>query len=410
MGQSDEINVHVVTRKGLNFYLRYTDPVDGRRHEKNSGTRNMRTAQRAAGVWQAELNASGGAVSLITEWQEFRENFVEQYVAERSDNYSKNIAATFSAIESLMKPDRLSRITTKWLNRFRTAVRKKGNSAATLHKYMQHLRTALKWAHDQEYLKSVPKFPKEQRQASKGKKLMKGRPVTREEFERMLAAVRNTLAISNRPTEQQLETTDHAEQSLKHLLNGLWLSGLRIGEALSLTWDQWADGIRIEIDSDGDVFLLIDGADQKSGDAQLYPVVDDFAELLLKTPPEERSGYVFNPCRSRGPSRRVDTVSDWIVAIGEKANVKVDTRKNRATRKTETVYASAHDLRRSFGFRWSLVVEAIVLRDLMRHASVETTEQFYVGIQAKRMLEHIRSRKKASEVNGEVNEPDRRSV
>ena len=402
MAQNDDITVHVVKRKGLNLYLRYTDPVDGRRHEKNSGTRSMKCAQRAAGVWQAELNADGFVTERITEWEEFREDFFDNYVAERSRSYSRTISSTFNVIDELMRPDKLNRITTQWIKRFRTIARKQGRSPATLHKYMQHLRTALKWAHDQDYLKAVPKFPTEQRKANKGKKLMKGRPITLEEFDRMMDATRGTLKSPRKPTENQLQAIDAAERALKHLIEGLWLSGLRLGEALSLTWDQWADGIRVETDPDGDMFLLIDGTDQKSGEPQLYPVVDDFADFLLQTPEEDRTGFVFSPFRTRGiVSRRVDSVSDWIVAIGRKAGVKVDTRRNRRTGKDEPVYASAHDLRRSFGFRWALVVESLVLRDLMRHSSVETTEQYYVGVQAKRMLKHIRSRTRAAEVNGD---------
>ena len=62
------------------------------------------------------------------------------------------------------------------------------------------------------------------------------------------------------------------------------------------------------------------------------------------------------------------------------------------------VYASAHDLRRSFGDRWARIVEPMVLRDLMRHASVVTTEQYYVGINAKKTLKHLREAKQRSEV------------
>lgn len=142
-----------------------------------------------------------------------------------------------------------------------------------------------------------------------------------------------------------------------------------------------------------------DADDQKNGKAQLYPVVDDFAEFLVQTPPEARHGFVFNPFRVRGSiSRRVDTVSNWIVAIGRKAGVQVDTRRSRRTGKPEPVFASAHDLRRSFGFRWALILEANVLKELMRHSSVDTTLQYYVGIQAKRMLAHIRDK-----VNQQVN-------
>jgi len=44
--------------------------------------------------------------------------------------------------------------------------------------------------------------------------------------------------------------------------------------------------------------------------------------------------------------------------------------------------ASAHDLRRAFNARWSRKVNSMVLKELMRHASVTTTEKYYVGIQS----------------------------
>lgn len=47
-------------------------------------------------------------------------------------------------------------------------------------------------------------------------------------------------------------------------------------------------------------------------------------------------------------------------------------------------YASAHDLRRSFGCRWSRRVIPPLLQELMRHESIETTMQYYVGADAQR--------------------------
>ncbi len=41
-------------------------------------------------------------------------------------------------------------------------------------------------------------------------------------------------------------------------------------------------------------------------------------------------------------------------------------------------YASAHDLRRSFGQRWAARVMPTVLMELMRHESIETTLKYYV--------------------------------
>lgn len=41
-------------------------------------------------------------------------------------------------------------------------------------------------------------------------------------------------------------------------------------------------------------------------------------------------------------------------------------------------FASAHDLRRAFGNRWAAKVMPVVLQQLMRHESIETTLKYYV--------------------------------
>jgi hypothetical protein len=56
-----------------------------------------------------------------------------------------------------------------------------------------------------------------------------------------------------------------------------------------------------------------------------------------------------------------------------------------AGRVSPTKHASAHDLRRSFGFRWAVRVMPIVLQKLMRHASIDTTLKYYVGNDAREM-------------------------
>ena len=45
-------------------------------------------------------------------------------------------------------------------------------------------------------------------------------------------------------------------------------------------------------------------------------------------------------------------------------------------------YATAHDLRRSFGTRWAKRVMPAVLQRLMRHAEIATTMKYYVTMDA----------------------------
>ena len=266
----------------------------------------------------------------------------------------------FNVVEDTMKPDNLRRITPQWLTTLQRRLLDAGREPATVESICRHLKAALNWAKEQNIIQQVPRFPRLNKVRTA--KQMKGRPITAEEFERMLQTV-----------EKALKPRQHT--SFKFLLNGLWLSGLRLGEALSLTWDQWADGIRVDM-SGRYIKLLIPLEAEKGGQDRTYPVTPDFSEFLRAVPPAERVGLVFNPIMHRGECHRIDTVSKAIVGIGEAANIKVD------EKHAEAVFASAHDLRRAFGFRWSRKVNSMVLKELMRHASVTTTEKFYVGIQA----------------------------
>ena len=63
-----------------------------------------------------------------------------------------------------------------------------------------------------------------------------------------------------------------------------------------------------------------------------------------------------------------------ISAIGKAGGVKVNTSPSGKVK-----FASAHDLRRSFGERWSTKVMPQVLMVLMRHENIETTMRYYVG-------------------------------
>lgn len=396
---SDGIVVTVVDRGRTYLYLRYIDPVDGKTREKSSGLSDWKAAERAAWKWQEELNSGGGVHVGVMKWEAFRLEFTTQYLSNWSDRYAQNVEGSLNVIQELMSPDTLTRINDAWVSRFHLLAKNRGVSSSTVKKYFQHLQTALNWAKERGYIKTVPMVSKRVKATTKGAKLMKGRPITGEEFDRMLEAVRPALlaevaektahkpsgAVKRAPRAVNEVVVVEAEASLRYLLRGLWLSGLRLGEALSLTWDQWADGIRVRVDGKRDVCLMIDGENQKNRKTQVYPVVDEFGEFLLETPEDERAGFVFNPMGINGRvSRRVDTVSNWIVEIGKEAGIKVD-EKDEAEK-----FASAHDLRRAFGTRWAKIVPPGLLQQLMRHASIETTMSYYVSITARDTMDEIR--------------------
>ncbi len=86
---------------------------------------------------------------------------------------------------------------------------------------------------------------------------------------------------------------------------------------------------------------------EKGNRDRVLPITPDFAEFLLATPADQRRGPVFRPLMPSGNRANAKDAGRMIAMIGELARVVVHT--NPKTGKVK--YASAHDLRRSFGTR-----------------------------------------------------------
>jgi integrase len=140
--------------------------------------------------------------------------------------------------------------------------------------------------------------------------------------------------------------------------------------------------------------LRVDASAEKANTHRLLPMAPEFAELLATVPAAQRRGRVFQPLDKHALpySATRDSIGPIISAIGEKAGIIVGQRtKADADGKAVTVpkFASAHDLRRSFGFRWSRRVMPPVLKELMRHTEIATTMKFYVGVNAQATADEL---------------------
>jgi integrase len=196
--------------------------------------------------------------------------------------------------------------------------------------------------------------------------MLGGRPITAEEFERMLPAVPKA-----RKKDPDVWT---------RYLTGLWLSGLRLEESTVLSWDLESP-FAVDLSGRHPRFRIYAEAEKGNRD-RLLPMTPDFAEWLLPTPEVERDGRVFklNGVKTGTPitPKRVSRI---ITKIGKKAGVVVN--------KAEGKFASAHDLRRTFGTRWARKVMPAVLRQLMRHSSIETTMAYYVDLDADAVADEL---------------------
>jgi len=149
-----------------------------------------------------------------------------------------------------------------------------------------------------------------------------------------------------------------------HILHGIWLGGFRRSEIPIVSWD-WSAPMSLQVSDPPHLKITIEG--DKKGADYFAPVAPDFVEYMCnRTPPDDRKGRIF----------RVDYEPDWIgrtiSRFGEHAGIIVN---------DEGKTATAHDLRRSFGTRWAKRVrEPLHLKELMRHANIETTMKYYVDI------------------------------
>src|SRR5690606_24976349 len=106
--------------------------------------------------------------------------------------------------------------------RFQASLIDEGMKPTTLASHLRSIMAAFSWAVRKGLMVKAPDvdMPK----AANGlDRSMRGRPITGEELDRMVAKVADV---------RKLEA-----EKWKRLLRGLWLSGLRLGEALALSWD-----------------------------------------------------------------------------------------------------------------------------------------------------------------------------
>ena len=381
----NDIKVNVIDRGRKFFYLRYVDPTTGSPVEKSSGCTTRKEANKAAGKWEAELREGRYKAPSKVTWTDFRKRYEDEVLPGLKDTTGLKVSGVFEAVERIISPGKLSALTAGRISKLvqvlraeetevdvifksvdengkKTSEKRKETvvvkrAESTIKGHLGSLKAALNWAKRVGMLNEVPSIEMPKR--AKGSKMMKGRPVTGEEFDRMIEKVPEVCG----------EATADA---WRWFLRGLWWSGLRLEESLNLWWDSDA-GLTVDL-SGRRPMLRIPAESEKGNQDRLLPIAPEFAEMLLAVPTGERTGLVF-----KLPFTRKDTVSKVISEIGEKAGVKVNSKPTADPTSPKIKYASAHDLRRSFGERWAARIMPQLLMQLMRHEAIETTMKYYVG-------------------------------
>jgi integrase len=264
------------------------------------------------------------------------------------------------------------------MSKFAAECRKEGMKDTTLAHHLRHIKAATRWAVKLGLMAKAPSIEMPKR--AKGQSQARSRAITTEEYERVLLAI------------PKARPTDAAQWN--RYIEGLWLSGLRRSEALALTWDQ--DGVFCAHLGEKRPVFIIRSEGQKSGRAETCPMAPDFGAWLLAVPEAERTGPVFRLTGQGGLPMLGHRVGQIVERIGKAAKVKVGTRTKREKREdgetvtvTVPVFAGCHSYRRGFGSKWARRVAPSVLKRLMRHASIATTEGYYVHLDASDVADEL---------------------
>src|SRR5262245_588607 len=223
---SEEIKVHVVKYPDrANYVMRYLDPFTNKQVQRSTGTTIKRDAEKEAGKWEAELNEGRYRKLSRTTWDEFIELYESDKLAALADASGEAATTALNHVKRVINPIRLREMTTARVGELQRSLRSEGMRETTIATHLRQLKAALRWAVRYGYLRTVPEIEMPQR--AKGiSQAARSRPVTGEELDRMIAKV---------PSVRKREP-----EKWKQLLRGLNLSGLRLGEALALSWDDGA--------------------------------------------------------------------------------------------------------------------------------------------------------------------------
>lgn len=273
-----------------------------------------------------------------------------------AENYRGSMNAILDKFHRWARINHISEVTPSKGRRWIALLREEGLSPSTIRSYWRHITAFLSVAADDGLLKTIPRIRLPKLDTTS---LAKGRAINLEEFERMKEAAKKV-----RP---------NGHEQLVFLLDGLWLSGLRIGEAHRLTWQESG----FCLDMVGRPKFVI--SEQKNKRRQLLPMVPDFAEVLHQVSGMKRHGFVFKIDKASGERMSLRQLEKIVSACGEKANIRINGSKT----------ASAHDLRRSFATRWAERVLPQVLQKLMRHSDITTTLKYYANIDAERIADQL---------------------
>ena len=371
----DRFRVTVIAPKRLARYQ--LKIVDTRTNESRTqmttverGRRNRRRADREAAELQQLLNAGAGCLPSRVTWDQFRDRVEADFLPGRAASTQAAYSGILNSYENRNKPALMRDVDSAALKSYCIRLRKEGYPEATVQKHVRHLRGVFNWACSEGLLTEVPSKPPQPPERRGEAMKAKGRPLSRDEVKAYIDAIPKVFS-------------GEREDQIRQLVSGILVTGFRLGDALRATWDQTGDVFPLFRVGREPVWFFTDA--QKNRRDEEIAMLSSCIDFLSKTPESQRVGWIF---RLEGATGRLTetSVSKMLTKVGKASGVLVAPP---SLRTGKPKYASAHDLRRTFGQEWSLKVVPAILKHLMRHRSHLTTDRFYLGAGAQEVAAHL---------------------
>jgi len=293
--------------------LKFYCPIRGKRIRKNCGTRDRREARRIQRECRERLLngkyvASGGAITkadtlqvcnpvAISSTGKSWQDAVDQYRVKFKGRSIAHVVSRLSLAERIFENQRRamgqpaglslqSVLTDEGIEYLQERLlageqcRYKSRTPTTLNSIVRNVMTFARYCKRKKWISRIPEVDRIEADADDD--AMKGRPITTEEFERMLVAVPKV--VGEGPAE-----------SWRFALQVLWDSAFRVGDAMDFSWDDPRHIYPKWPHRQGLHPTLVIPRTQKNGKEQQTPMLPGLADLLQRVPESRRVGWVINP-------------------------------------------------------------------------------------------------------------------
>jgi integrase len=326
--------------------LQWVDPDTGARKTRSAGTDDPAAAQRAAADLEYQLNHGLYQEASRLDWHRFRELFEAEYLAGLRPRTREKFNCVLDVFEPIVNPAKVRAVNERTLSLFVKGMRERKQPPQDEQgrpgpdddeERPRGPQVGTRLGGGPEAATVAPHVP----EVKVPKK--KPQPIPAESFERLLAKAPDALWRA-------------------YLLCGWWAE-LRLSEARELRWQQSEAWPWIDLERNR---IVLPAVFAKSAQDQSVPLHAKLRQALAELP---RTGELVFPFRSRRGGGRLSRngITNRVLLMARQAGVKL----------------SKHKLRKGFGCRVAKTLgkgNAPVLRELMRHSSMQITTDYYASV------------------------------